>query len=46
MRLKTITPIPPKSARCIEVDAPNRLFAAGGIDGKSVLSHNSVFNAT
>jgi hypothetical protein len=42
MRLKTITPIPPKSARCIEVDAPNRLFAAGGIDGKSVLSHNSV----
>lgn len=42
MRLKAITPIEPKAARCIEVDAPDRLFAAGGSDGKSIVSHNSV----
>lgn len=42
MRLKSITKIDPAEARCIEVEAPDRLFAAGGTDGKSIISHNSV----
>lgn len=42
MKLKSITPIEPKPARCIEVAAGDRLFAAGGGDGKSIVSHNSV----
>lgn len=42
MKLKSITAITPKPSRCIEVDAPSRLFAAGGQDGKSIVSHNSV----
>lgn len=42
MRIKSIEAIEPKAARCIEVDAPDRLFAAGGEDGHSVITHNSV----
>jgi hypothetical protein len=42
VKLKKITEIEPKPSRCIEVDAPDRLFAAGGTDGRSVISHNSV----
>lgn len=42
MRIKSIKEITPEPARCIEVDAPDRLFAAGGNDGKSIVSHNSV----
>lgn len=42
MKLKNITEIDPKASMCIEVDAPNRLFAAGGEDGCSIVSHNSV----
>lgn len=42
MRLKNITEIEPRPARCIEVDAPDRLFAAGGQSGSDILSHNSV----
>ena len=42
MRIKSIRPIEPKLARCIEVDSPERLFAAGGPDGKAVITHNSV----
>lgn len=34
--------IEPKPSRCISVDADDRLFAAGGEDGRSVLTHNSV----
>lgn len=46
MKLKTITRIEPKESVCIEVDAPDRLFAAGGADGKSIVSHNSVVQRT
>lgn len=42
MKLKSITPIEPKLSRCIEVDSPDRLFAAGGSNGHAVVSHNSV----
>ena len=42
MRLKNITPIEPKPSRCIEVDAPDKLFAAGGENGAAIASHNSV----
>lgn len=42
MKIKKITPVEPRAARCIEVDSSERLFAVGGIDGKSVVSHNSV----
>lgn len=42
MKLKSVRRIEPELSRCISVDAPNRLFAAGGADGRSVLTHNSV----
>lgn len=42
MLLTSITPITPRAARCIEVDSADRLFAAGGQDGRSIVSHNSV----
>lgn len=42
MKIKSIKQIAPEPSRCIEVDSPDRLFAAGGIDGASILSHNSV----
>lgn len=42
MKIKSITPIEPRASRCIEVSAGDRLFAAGGKDGKSIISHNSV----
>lgn len=42
MKIKSITKIEPHPSRCIEVDSPDRLFAAGGDDGQSVVSHNSV----
>ena len=42
MKIKAIKEIAPEPARCIEVDAPDRLFASGGDDGMSILSHNSV----
>ena len=42
MKLKAIRRIEAKPARCISVDAEDRLFAAGGDDGRSVLTHNSV----
>lgn len=42
MKIKSARRIAPEPARCIEVDAPDRLFAAGGATGQSVLSHNSV----
>lgn len=42
MKIKSIKKIEPKLSRCITVSAPDRLFAAGGNDGKSVLTHNSV----
>lgn len=42
MRIKNIRKIEPKLSRCIEVDADDRLFAAGGDKGASILSHNSV----
>lgn len=37
--MKNITP---EISRCIEVDAPDRLFAAGGENGDAIISHNSV----
>jgi len=42
VKLKSIRRIEPKLSRCISVDADDRLFAAGGDDGRSLLSHNSV----
>lgn len=42
MKIKSIKPIEPVLSRCIEVDNEDRLFAAGGDDGKSIVSHNSV----
>lgn len=42
MKIKSIRQIVPEVARCIEVDSPDRLFAAGGLDGVSFVSHNSV----
>lgn len=42
MKIKSIRKIEPKESMCIEVDHPERLFAAGGDDGKSVVTHNSV----
>lgn len=42
MKIKSIRQIVPEVARCIEVDSPDRLFAAGGPDGVSFVSHNSV----
>lgn len=41
-KIKSITAIEPGMSRCIEVDSPDRLFLAGGRDGRSVASHNSV----
>ena len=40
--VEKITPVEPEESRCITVDSPRRLFMAGGDDGKSVPSHNSV----
>lgn len=42
MRIKSIKKIDPEPSRCIEVSGSERLFAAGGSDGASVISHNSV----
>ena len=42
MKIKEIREIEPEEARCIEVDAPDRLFAAGGENGAAIVSHNSV----
>lgn len=42
MKIKSIKQIEPELSRCIEVDSADRLFAAGGPDGVSVVSHNSV----
>lgn len=42
MRIKSIRAIEPKLSQCIEVDSPERLFAAGGSTGKAVITHNSV----
>lgn len=42
MKIKSIKEIEPELSRCIEVDSPDRLFAAGGYNGASVVSHNSV----
>ena len=42
MKVKSIKQVEPVPSRCIEVDNAARLFAAGGTDGKSIISHNSV----
>lgn len=42
MKIKSITEIEPKLSRCIEVDNQSKLFAAGGLEGVSFISHNSV----
>lgn len=42
MKIKTARRITPEPSRCIEVDSPDRLFAAGGATGSAILSHNSV----
>lgn len=42
MRLVRATEIEPTLSRCIEVDSPEKLFAAGGKNGMAVVSHNSV----
>ena len=42
MRIKSAREITPVPSRCISVDSPDRLFAAGGDDGHSVITHNSV----
>lgn len=42
MKIKSIKEITPEPARCIEVDSPDRLFAAGGENGNAFVTHNSV----
>lgn len=42
MKIKSAKKVTPGPAICIEVDSPDRLFAAGGAKGSSFLSHNSV----
>lgn len=42
MKIKSARRITPELSRCIEVDSPDRLFAAGGESGQAFLSHNSV----
>ena len=42
MKIKSARRITPEPSRCIEVDSADRLFAAGGSNGQSFLSHNSV----
>lgn len=42
MKIKKITKIAPEPSRCIEVSGSKRVFAAGGEDGASIISHNSV----
>lgn len=42
VRLKSVRKVETKVSRCIEVDSADRLFAVGGDDGQSILSHNSV----
>jgi len=42
LKIKAVRKIEPEPARCIEVDSADRLFAAGGPDGVSFVSHNSV----
>lgn len=41
-KIVKVEKIDPKPSRCIEVDTEDRLFAAGGSDGSSFVSHNSV----
>lgn len=41
-KITKITPIPSEPAKCIEVDSPTRLFAAGGETGDAIITHNSV----
>lgn len=42
MKITSARQIAPEPSRCIEVDAPDRLFAAGGESGAAIISHNSV----
>lgn len=42
MKLTSIRKIAPEVSRCIEVDAPDRLFAVGGTSGSRIVTHNSV----
>jgi len=42
VKLKSIRRIEPKLSRCISVDTRDKLFAAGGSNGRSVMTHNSV----
>lgn len=42
MKIKEIREIAPELSRCIEVNSTDRLFAAGGADGVSFVTHNSV----
>ena len=41
-RVVSVEPIENRLARCIEVDSDDKLFASGGEDGRSVVTHNSV----
>jgi hypothetical protein len=42
MRIQAIRKIDTKPSRCIEVSGDKRLYASGGNNGRSVISHNSV----
>jgi len=42
MKIRSIRQIEPELSRCIEIDSEERLFAVGGENGQSVISHNSV----
>jgi len=42
MKISKIEKIDPKPSRCISVNSEDKLFAVGGLDGKSILTHNSV----
>ena len=42
MKITSIKAIAPEPSRCIEVSGSDRLFAAGGFNGTSMVSHNSV----
>lgn len=42
MKIKSIAPIEPTAARCIEVDSSERLFLIKGDNGAQLVTHNSV----
>lgn len=42
MKIKNVTQVEPTLSRCITVSGEDKLFASGGTNGKSFITHNSV----